>query len=213
MAYSVGMHADLIICPCCDAVYERRALSADEISACAHCGAELERGGAPAIDGWLALTVAVAIACIAAGLCPVVRVCVQDICRESTLWQSVAALGQGAGWVIALVAAAIVVFVPVIQIGLLLWVLSFARAGRRAPGFAYVIRMLAAVRPWSMAEISMAGVLVTVIKLSGYLSVAPLAGAWVLLALVPGLVYVSGRDIDSLWTLTVSKQRHGQRNE
>ena len=156
------------------------------------------------IDAWLALTVAVAVAGAAASASPVVRVCTQGVCSESTLWQSIASLDQGPAFLAAVIAATIVVAIPAIQIGFLLWMLAFARFGYRAPGFVHGVRILTAVRPWSMVEISIAGALVTMVKLSRYLHVVPLAGAWILLALVPCFVFVSRREFELLWRSTAS---------
>lgn len=200
----VSLHADLIVCECCDSVFKRRTLKAGEVAACTQCSCVLERGAVLGIDAWLALTVAVAVAGAAASASPVVRVCTQGVCSESTLWQSIASLDQGPAFLAAVIAATIVVAIPAIQIGFLLWMLAFARFGYRAPGFVHGVRILTAVRPWSMVEISIAGALVTMVKLSRYLHVVPLAGAWILLALVPCFVFVSRREFELLWRSTAS---------
>lgn len=195
------MHADLIVCECCDAVFRRCVLEPGERATCTQCRAVLQRHPSVDVDAWLALTVAAAVAFVAAMACPVVRVGIHGISRESTIWQSVSSLDQGPALIVGVLAAAAVIAIPAMQIALLLWLLIFARFGYRAPGLPFGLSMLNVMRPWSMVELSMVGVLITMIKLSGRLSVAPLAGAWSMFGLVLTLSYVTGRDIHALWDL------------
>ncbi|MDR1709343.1 MAG: paraquat-inducible protein A, partial [Candidatus Accumulibacter sp.] len=83
---------DLIVCEYCDSVYRRRALGAGEVARCGRCGAGLYRAGALDVDGWLALTLAAAIAFVIANVCPVVRIGLQGAHNEATLWAAAAAL-------------------------------------------------------------------------------------------------------------------------
>ena len=92
--------------------------------------------------------------------------------------------------------------VPFLQITLLAWVLVHARAGRRAPGFAPAMRMLAALRPWSMIEVCLLGILVAVIKLSSLVQVAPGAGIWATAGLMVLITLIANRDTHRLWELT-----------
>lgn len=197
------IHDDLIVCECCDTVFRRRALEPGELATCTQCRAVLQRHPSVHVDvdTWLALTVAAAVAFVAAMACPVVRVGIHGIARESTIWQSVSSLDQGPALIVGILAAAAVIAIPAMQIALLLWLLIFARFGYRAPGLPFGLSMLTLVRPWSMVELSMVGVLITMIKLSGRLSVVPLAGAWAMFGLVLTLSYVTGRDMHALWDL------------
>lgn len=77
-----------------------------------------------------------------------------------------------------------------------------ARAGRRAPGFAPAMRLLVGLRPWSMVEVGLLGILVAVIKLSSSLQVAPGAGVWALAVLMVLITVIASRDVDRLWALT-----------
>ena len=104
-------------------------------------------------------------------------------------------------------AAFSIIVAPLLQIALLGWVLGFARAGRRAPGFSQVMRLLNHLRPWCMIEVCMLGTLVAVIKLSSFLQVLPGAGIWGMAVLMALLALIANRDMRWLWEL--SAQLHG----
>lgn len=193
---------NLVVCEHCDCVYRRHALAPDEVARCERCEAVLYRASRLDVDRWLALTVAAAIVFAIANVCPVIRISMQGLHNEATLWQSAAALAHGPAAPIALPAALAIIVVPFLQIGLLAWILVHARIGRRAPGFARAMRMLVAIRPWSMVEVGLLGILVAVIKLSGFVQVAPGAGIWATAGLMVFLTLIANRDIAGLWEMT-----------
>lgn len=192
----------LVACEHCDSVYRRPKLAPGEIARCERCAAILFRAHRLDIDGWLALTITAAIAFIIANVCPVVLVNLQGQHNAATLWQSAAALAQGAAAPIALPAALAIIVVPFLQISLLAWLLLHARAGRRAPGFALTMRVIVGLRPWSMVEVGLLGILVAVIKLSSSLEVAPGAGVWAMAVLMVLVTVIANRDVHRLWALT-----------
>ncbi|TDN58945.1 paraquat-inducible protein A [Paraburkholderia sp. BL10I2N1] len=195
-------YSHLIVCNECDTVYRRPSLTPGETARCNECRATLDRASHFNVDHWLALTVAAAIVYVIANVCPVIRIGLRSQHNEATIWQSVAALEHGAAAPIAVPAAMSVIGVPFLQIALLGWVLAYARSGRRAPGFAAAMRLLVALRPWSMVEVALFGILVSVVKLSGFMEVTPGAGAWAMAALMTLITLVTHRDIEQLWDLT-----------
>lgn len=192
----------LAVCAYCDSVYRRRALAPGEVARCGRCMAVLYRAGRANVDGWLALTLAAAMVFGMANLYPVIRINLQGRHNEATLWQSAAALAAGPVAPVAVPTAMAVMVVPLMQIALLTWVLAFARSGRRAPGFAHAIRWLAALRPWSMVEVGLLGILVTMVKLSGLMQVQAGPGMWAVAGLVPLLTLLASCDLHALWALT-----------
>lgn len=191
----------LVVCEHCDSVYQRPCLAQDEVARCARCDAVLYRASSLDLERWLALTVGAAILFAIAMLCPVVRISLQGLHNEATLWQSAAALAHSPAAPIALPAALAVIVAPFLQIALLAWILVHARAGRRAPGFAPAMRMLAALRPWSMVEVGLLGILVAVIKLAGFVEVAAGAGVWAMAGLMVLLTLIANGDMHWLWEM------------
>ncbi len=192
----------LVVCEHCDSVYRRRTLDGDQVARCEQCSAVLYRASRLDVDQWLALTVAAAIAFVIANVCPVIRINLRGLHSETTLWQSALALAHGAVTPIGVATAMMIIVVPLLQIALLVWVLAFARAARRAPGFAWSIRLLAMLRPWSIVEVGVLGMLVAVIKLSSFVRVVPGPGIWATATLMVLITLIASRDVRELWEQT-----------
>jgi paraquat-inducible protein A len=95
-----------------------------------------------------------------------------------------------------------VIAVPLVQMLLLGWLLAYARQGRRAPGFRTAMKVLVALRPWSMVEVALIGILVSVIKLAGFVHVIPGVGLWAIGVLTVLLTVIASPDARHLWELT-----------
>lgn len=191
--------ACLLICEHCDSVYRRQPLARQQTAHCLRCGALLERGRRLSCDQLLALTIAAGILFALANLFPVIHISLQGLSNEATLWESVRALAHGRITPVALVAGLAIIFAPLLQIALLIWVLGHARAGRIAPGFGACMRALEHLRPWSMLEVCLLGILVAIIKLAGMLNVSPGAGLWAMAMLTILIILIAGRDVRRLW--------------
>ena len=94
---------------------------------------------------------------------PLVEISMQGLSNAATLWGSVEALAEGRITIIALVTGLSIIFAPALQIILLGWVLYYARSGRIAPGFRTRMRALEHLRPWSMLEVCLLGILIAII--------------------------------------------------
>ncbi|MCL2895104.1 paraquat-inducible protein A [Brenneria tiliae] len=200
---------DLVICRHCDSVYHRRTLAAGAEARCRRCGLTLYRANPVPLDRWLALTMTAAIAFMIANLCPILQVSLYGLRNEVTLWQCVAALSHGATLPLAVCAFLLLMLVPGLQILLLGWVLVFARRGRTAPGFIPAMKMLRRLRPWSMIEVGMLGLMVAAVKLAGFLQVASGAGCWALAALMFLIAIICRQDTHALWELASARRGAG----
>jgi paraquat-inducible protein A len=200
--FEMKTYSHLVACEHCDSIYTRAPLVPGQVARCERCDAILYRASRLDVDRWLALTVAAAIVFVMAIVCPVIYISFKGLHNEATLWASAAALAHGPAAPIAVPTAMSIIIVPFLQITLLGWVLLYARFGKRAPGFERAMRMLVALRPWSMVEVCLLGILVAVIKLSGFLQVAPGAGIWATAFLMILLTIIANRDIHWLWEIT-----------
>jgi paraquat-inducible protein A len=188
-----------IICEHCDSLYAAFPLKKGESTYCVRCRAVLDRGRRMSIEQLLALSIAAGIMFIFANVFPVISISLQGLHNEVTLWGSVQALAQGRITLIALVAGLAIIFAPAMQIALLFWVLVHAQRGEVAPGFKSCMRALEHLRPWSMLEVCLLGILVAIIKLAGMLDVHPGAGLWAMAMLMVLIVLIAGKDIRRLW--------------
>jgi len=210
-AKEMNIYPQLVACEHCDSVYRRCTLAAGEVARCRRCDAVLARANPLDVDRWLALTVTTAVVFLIANVCPIVRISLNGMHRQATLWEFAWALARGSVAPLAIVAGLVMILVPLAQIALLSWVLSYARVGRRAPGFARALRTLACLRPWSMVEVAIFGILVAIIKLVSLVEVTLGAGVWATAALMVLLTVIAHRDLSALWDQTeaVSALRRG----
>jgi paraquat-inducible protein A len=139
------------------------------------------------------------VAFVIANASPVIRIAFGGLHNDVNLLQSVAAMMHGPAVVVGVIAVLTLFVIPLLQIVLLGWVLLFAQRGRRAPGFAFAMRALHRIRPWSMTEVFLLGVLVAIVKLSGLLNVVAGAGLYATVALTALVTVIAKRDIRSLW--------------
>lgn len=196
------IYPQFLICEHCDSVHRQHALAAGTTARCTRCDAILYRANRIPVEHRLALTVTAAIVFVIANVCPVVHISLKGLHNEATMWQAAAALAHGAAAPIAVPAALTIVLVPFMQIALLLWVLTYAYSSRRAPGFAVAMRSLQALKPWSMVEVGMLGLLVAIIKLTSFVQVAPGPGIWANAVLMVLITIVAKSDLQWLWELT-----------
>lgn len=158
------------------------------------------------MDRWLAMTIAAAILFVIANTQPVIFISFHGLHNAATLWQAAAALANGPIALIAIPTALTIILVPLVQILTLGWVLAFARLGHRAPGFPVAMRLLGRLRPWSMLEVAILGILVAIIKLASLVDVHPGAGLWATAGLVVLITIIANRDSEWLWDLTEPKR-------
>ncbi len=197
----------LCVCEHCDAVYRRRALARREIARCLRCGAELYRDQRYGLNAMLALTLTALIVFVIANVYPIVRIEVQGVASEATLWGAIMATWNSGVGVVAALAAATVFFFPLSQIALFLHVLPALRRGRVPVHFRDAMHALRLVQPWSMVEVFLLGALVSVVKLAGLAEVIPGIGLWAFGILTLLLTTLTGFDLRRLWEIADGARR------
>jgi paraquat-inducible protein A len=195
------VNPDMTVCLGCDQAYARRPLSSIERARCRRCGSTLGQGHRFSISTWLALTLTAAILMVFANIFPVAVISLGGLESEATVWQSVVALADGPGALVAVAAGMITIAVPALQILTLLWILSFAVAGRSCPYFVPALRLLRASKPWGMLEVCLLAILVALVKLSGFLHVIAGIGIAAIVVLAPLMAVITNRNPDDLWPL------------
>lgn len=149
----------------------------------------------------LALIAAAAIFFVIANLTPVLSINLAGIETKANVWFAVRSLTQGWIAVAAFGLAFTTFLVPGMQIALLLWVLMFACAKRRAPGFSSIMRLLHHLRPWSMSEVFLLGALVAIVKLANWVPISAGAGVWAIAALTVVLAFLGRCDLETWWSI------------
>ncbi len=189
----------LVCCEHCDSLFLRERLKAHETAHCARCESPLYRHHGFSMQALVAMALASGLLFLTANVAPLFTVDLRGVTREVRLWDAINAFSSGPTFWVAPLAAWCFVVVPLTQVVLLNWVFAWAAQRERAPGFAGCLRVLHALRPWSMCEVGLLGALVAGIKLTGYLDVTPQVGLLALALLTVVLLVLGHRDINVLW--------------
>jgi paraquat-inducible protein A len=152
------------LCHDCDLVCQDAAVGPGEIGRCPRCHAHLSEAPRGTADSALALAVT---GCVLIGVLngfPLLALKFQSSQRDTTLVGAALEMWHHDMRLVALLVLVTTVLVPAGQIGLqayLLWQLRFRRAWTAVR---WPLRLLHHLRPWSMAEVFMLGLLVALVK-------------------------------------------------
>jgi paraquat-inducible protein A len=173
-----------IVCRCCDLLQRLPPLPAGGKARCVRCGQTLAVQPADPLDAPLALAIAAAVALAIAYTTPLMRLSVAGREATTTLPGGALAMWHAGNPVTAVVVAFCAVVAPACYVALLLVVLV---AVRRPPAPAWVggaMRWVDRLRPWSMNEVLMLGILVALTKIAQLASVFAGPGLYAMLAVV-----------------------------
>jgi paraquat-inducible protein A len=165
--------SSVIVCHACDLAHRFDKIAPAARVRCVRCRAEIYRTSAASIDTAIALAASALVLFILANAYPLIALKVNGSTRVATLiGAALGLISQGyatMAWLVVFTA----VLVPLLQILAFLYVLVALRLQLRAPGHSAVFRILAALRPWSMAEVFILAALVAMVKLAAQAEVSP----------------------------------------
>lgn len=193
-------HPVLIACHACDLLQRRVALPPGGAAVCRRCGAALYSHRRDTIDRALALMLAAALLFVIGNAFPVVSMEIQGQRSDALVLEGAWRLHQeGESLVGALVFLTAFVF-PLAQIVGMLAILVPVRLGLTPRYLVPVFRTVEEAKPWSMVEVFMLGVLVSLVKLAHLATVIPGIGMWAFFALIIVLAWATSTlDPDEVW--------------
>ena len=179
-----GDPARLIACRDCDLLQREVALERHADAHCVRCNGVLYRGTRTGMNLMLALMLACALLLIVSNLFPIAVLEAQGAHVEATLFSTVLTVyDQGRELVAALILLT-TILLPALEIGCMLYLLIPLWLGRLAPNTPLLFRLVLAIHPWSMMEIFLLGVLVTLVKLTDFATIIPGVSLWSFCALI-----------------------------
>lgn len=192
---------DIVACPDCDLLQRVPVLLPGGTARCARCGMALGFNRPGTLDRSMALAVAALIAFLLANLEPLMRVSVSGRSSSTTILGGVQTMWLQGEKVTALLVALFVFVAPALDILLMLAVLL---ASRRPPAPRWVgalLRWMEMSGVWSMVEVMMLGMLVSLVKIATLATVEPGIGIFSVGALVFLLAgMTAGFDPGEIWT-------------
>lgn len=163
----------LLACHDCDALYPRPRLRPGQKARCVRCGAVLLESKRNGLERCLALSLASLVLLVVANVFPLLSMNIEGRVQQADVISGVFELyRQGFGAMAALVFG-VSILAPALKILALLYVLLPLRFNRRLPYATRMFRMVETLRPWSMTEVYMLGILVAVVKLADLASIEP----------------------------------------
>ena len=163
----------LIACHECDLVLEVPPVPARAAARCARCGALLFRSKEDSIDRTLAWTLAGVILFAVAVSFPFLAMKSGAIVQQTALLSGVQQLYRQGESVLAILVLTTCIIVPLIQMFGLLYVFIPLKYNLRFKHAIPVFRLFQHVKPWSMMEIYLLGILVAIVKLGKMATIVP----------------------------------------
>jgi len=163
----------LIACHDCDLVHRIKTLSSKGAANCTRCGAVLYKHIPNSWDRALAFAAAGLILFILANSFPFLGLRIGSQIRETTLITGIHELYTQGMQVVAILVLITTILAPFIQMMCLFYILLPLKFGHLPKRLPHVLRFLNTVAPWSMMEVFMVGILVSVVKLAKMAKLIP----------------------------------------
>lgn len=154
-----------LACPDCDALFTAPEIPEGDRSICPRCHAHLQTNRSDFVSHSCALVIAAAFFFLLANVYPLLSMRADYRESDMRLIGSVTGLQQQGFPLLAGMVATFVLGAPTIVIGALLYVLIPLLRGRRLPWARHLCRAMYEARRWTMVEVFLLGILVSLLKL------------------------------------------------
>jgi paraquat-inducible protein A len=178
------MTQTLIACHECDLLHRVQPLPEKSKARCRRCGSLLYVHFPKTIDRSLALAITGLVLLVIANIYPFLSLESQGTILETTLITGTIILSQQSMAGVAILVLLTSMLIPCLLLGALVYVLWPMRLERHLPADRRVFRLALILRPWSMTEVFLLGILVSVVKLSKMATIIPGTALYAFLALV-----------------------------
>jgi len=178
------MTQTLIACHECDLLHRVKPLPEKNKARCRRCGALLYAHFPKTIDRSLALAITGLVLLVIANIYPFLSLESQGTILETTLITGTIILSQQSMAGVAILVLLTSMLVPCLLLGALVYVLWPMKLGHRLPANRWIFRLALTLRPWSMTEVFLLGILVSVFKLAKMATIIPGTALFSFLALV-----------------------------
>jgi paraquat-inducible protein A len=163
----------MIACHECDMLYRLESVPEGSKAICSRCGALLYSHKKNSLDRTLSLIIAGLILFFLSNMFPLIEMKNQGLMMKTTLSQGVKALYNQDMQGLAALVLITCILAPFFQLSGLFYVLLPLKYQRVAPKTPHIFRLIRKLQPWSMMEVFMLGILVSIIKLAKMGTIIP----------------------------------------
>ncbi len=194
------MTGELVLCHDCDLPNRVGVVPAGGAARCPRCDGLLYRSIPDTLDRTLAFALGGILLFVVANSFPFLSMVMQGNVTETTLASGVSALFDQGQPLVAILVLVTTILAPLLQLAATLYVLLPLKLGLGggAPAAKHVFRLLHRIQTWSMMEVFLIGVLVSLTKLVEMAEIVPGIALWAFVALIP-IVAAASSSLDSHW--------------
>ena len=154
-----------VVCHECDLLCREVSLKVGEAACCPRCGAKLFHHNRSTLDQSLARAITTAVLFSIMNTFPLMALHLQQNTRETSLFGAALAMWDRDMPVLCLLVILTTIAAPALQIGIELYILLNIKWGKHPQTTSLPMIVLQKLRPWSMVEVFMLGLLVSLVKL------------------------------------------------
>ena len=178
------MTQPLIACHECDLLHRVKPLPEKTKARCTRCGSLLYVHYPETVDRTLACAITGLVLLVIANVYPFLSLESQGTVLETTLITGALILSEQNMAGLAMLVLFTSMLIPCVLLGALVYVLWPMKRGHRLPVSRRIFRLALSLRPWSMTEVFLLGILISVVKLAKMATIIPGTALFSFLALV-----------------------------
>jgi paraquat-inducible protein A len=181
----------LIACENCDYLHVEEDIPTGSVAYCVRCGSPLYRAAQVRFDKPLVLAITAFLLFVIANSYPVLTFAMEGRIETNTLGSGVVTFWREGFPFLAIMVAVTSVLAPLVLIVAHIYVLLPISMNRKVPGMQQVWRILAIIRPWSMLDVFLIGLLVALTKLTDFAEVIAGPAFFAICCLIPTVLLMN----------------------
>ena len=163
----------LIACHECDLIHRVKPLPKKGVATCIRCGSVLYRHKSNTLERTLALSLAGLVLFLLANWFPFLSLKMETQVHQTNLITGIEVLYNQGMQPLAILVLLTTILAPLVKLLGMLYMLLPLRHDRVPPKFAPIFRFVRGLETWSMMEVFMLGILVSVVKLAKMAQIVP----------------------------------------
>ncbi len=190
-----------VACPDCDLLHHLVAIPEGSTARCRRCRGVLRQRRRNGLERTLALALGAAVLFAVANTFPFLAFEMKGQVTQTTLLSGVLDLYRGGFPELSVLVLVTSVLAPLLQIALLVYALLLTHWNRVPRRVTSACRLLRHIQPWSMMEVFLIGMLVSIVKLQGmHATIIPGLALWAFALLIVVLAgAMASFDPQELW--------------